>query len=65
MTVFPECLACRHLRRDRPDLACAAFPERIPTPLQLAGRDHRSAYPGDRGIRFEPAPATDPAREGR
>ena len=52
---LPLCLACQRLRRRwRGRLACAAFPEGIPSPLLDASADHRESYPGDRGIRFEP-----------
>lgn len=49
----PVCTWCRHLRRGR---ACAAFPERdsIPMPIWLGEHDHRTPYPGDHGIHFEP-----------
>jgi len=34
---------------------CRAFPEGIPIVIWTAAQGHRASYPGDRGIRFEPA----------
>lgn len=56
------CTPCHHFRR-RQGRTCAAFPERdsIPMPIWLAEHDHRTPYPGDRGIRFEPVEVPRPA----
>jgi hypothetical protein len=35
--------------------ACAAFPNGIPDAIAEGDVEHREPYPGDRGIRFEPA----------
>lgn len=35
---------------------CDAFPAGIPAPITANRRDHRKAYPGDHGLRFDPAP---------
>jgi hypothetical protein len=32
---------------------CAAFPDAIPAAIYHQGFDHRGAYPGDGGVRFE------------
>jgi hypothetical protein len=34
---------------------CEAFPERVPHEIYIGQFDHRRPYPGDNGIRFEPA----------
>jgi hypothetical protein len=58
MTISPQCLRCRHL--DRAALAalhvmrCAAFPDEVPREIVDNKHDHRSSYPGDRGILFDP-----------
>ncbi len=54
---LPACLFCRHLRPDPGDpLTCEAFPDGVPDPIRDGRVNHRDAYPGDRGMRFEPDP---------
>lgn len=57
----PVCMSCKHLDRDSfTDAAdswkrgCAAF-DKIPLEIWRGGHDHRTTYPGDGGIRYEPA----------
>jgi hypothetical protein len=60
----PVCEDCRH-RIGFGRLACAAFPDRIPEQIWNGERDHRTPFPGDRGIRFEPMSAEDHERKRR
>lgn len=48
----PMCMFCKHRKKLKTKLACKAFPKRIPDAI-LEGFDHRKAYKGDNGIRFE------------
>jgi hypothetical protein len=68
---FPpeQCSRCRHFAFERvvqadalddqsePETAftCAAFPDGIPTVIEDGSFDHANPYPGDNGIRFQPA----------
>lgn len=54
----PVCGGCRRRMRER-QRACEAFPGGIPLPIWLGAHDHTMAYPGDRGLRFEPLTAED------
>jgi len=61
-----RCGLCRHLREGLVNVsddeaanptaqyACDAFPKGIPDEITEDGFDHRLAYLGDGGIRFEP-----------
>ncbi len=63
--VPPLCRRCRHFsgvveaEADPGDLGlvpvCVAFPRGIPRPIRHGGVSHRSHYPGDAGIVYEPA----------
>ena len=48
---FPSCNNCKNRTGD---MECKAFPEGIPFPILAADSDHKTAYPGDHGIQFEP-----------
>ncbi len=47
------CYDCLHFRGATAG-KCTAFPEEIPEKIWSGKSQHREAFPGDRGIRFEP-----------
>jgi hypothetical protein len=51
MTISVQCLRCKHLRDNL--WSCDAFPDGIPDLIMGGGWDHRKAFKGDDGIRFE------------
>jgi hypothetical protein len=54
---MPLCLACRLLRPSvHGRMVCEAFPLGIPRAILEGRADHHKSYPGDDGLRFEPAP---------
>jgi hypothetical protein len=52
MTKLPPCAFCLHLLDGKP-MHCRAFPDGIPDDILFGNVDHKSPYPGDRGIQFE------------
>lgn len=51
----PVCTFSRHLRTGGPQPTCNAFPEGIPMQIWRGDNQHRTPYPGDHSMRFEPA----------
>lgn len=47
----PICFGCKHFKGN---MTCDAFPDGIPEDIRLSRHDHRDAYPGDNGVRYEP-----------
>lgn len=62
ITLVPLCHSCKHWHReDFAGFRCDAFPQGIPAPILESDHDHREPYPGDNGVRYEPAkPNKDP-----
>lgn len=57
--VVPQCCRCRHFDTSDPSgpARCKAFPDGdgIPAEIFLNKVDHHDPFPGDHGVRFEPA----------
>jgi hypothetical protein len=52
----PACFECRHFGEDEFGApVCTAFPAGVPREIYFEGFDHRQPFPGDQGIRWEPA----------
>jgi hypothetical protein len=47
-----QCLMCRHYTML---ITCDAYPDGIPEAIVTGEHDHTQPYPGDNGIRWEPA----------
>lgn len=57
------CDVCRFRHPFDPDVGvttCDAYPDGVPGEIRYGDADHRSALPGDNGVRFEPAPNAHP-----
>lgn len=54
LRVTPACWTCVHKSTTGP--TCTAFPDGIPEEILDGRNQHREAYPGDNGIRYEAAP---------
>lgn len=48
------CANCRHKHLD--SATCNAFPGGIPREILRGHHDHKTPYPGDNGIQYEPMP---------
>lgn len=60
ITVMPLCLGCTRFEDGDDGVArCDAFPDGIPDRIMFEAFDHRLPYPGDGGLRFEPAPGSE------
>lgn len=49
-----DCFRCKHKIGYNWPYACAAFPDGVPEKLRQPRAKHRTPYPGDHGIQFEP-----------
>jgi hypothetical protein len=59
----PACFKCAHYRgTGELGPLCAAFPFGVPDDIYYGGFDHRQAFPGDGGIRWEPAAGVEAER---
>jgi len=51
----PLCMLCKHFRQTLfPQATCDAYPNGIPPAILSWEHDHRTRFPGDNGILFEP-----------
>ena len=50
------CVGCKHY--NQPEWHCRAFPHGIPDPIKRGEHDHRTPFPGDGGLQFEPISPT-------
>ena len=57
----PICESCAHLRPadSGVGLVCTAYPDGIPDGIYLDGFDHRQAFDGDGGVRWQQADSPD------
>ncbi len=57
--ITPQCFDCKRLFK-REGMTCEAFPDDIPDEILLNEHDHKTPFPGDNGLLFEPKPKAEP-----